>query len=58
MRNTGGAIRSVLQLRESTETSARERVLQASFWLPSQTRCGAEVIALDAIRARRESSRE
>jgi hypothetical protein len=52
------AIGSVLQMRESNETSARERVLAASFWLPSQTRGGADVIALEAARARREQTRK
>jgi hypothetical protein len=57
MRNTVTmrAIGSVLQMREPSDAGARERVLAASFWLPAQTRRGADVIALDAVRARREA---
>ena len=58
MRNTGSALGSILQQRDTQGVSAHERVLRATFWIPSQTRGCAEVIALEAVRARREQSRK
>ena len=57
MRKTGSAIASILRQKE--HDSAHERVLRATFWVssPSLSRGGAELIALDAVRAQRGQAR-
>jgi hypothetical protein len=56
MRKTGSAIDSIFQTKD--QDGAPERVLRATFWLPSHTRGKADVIALDAFRAQRERMRK
>jgi hypothetical protein len=54
-RKTGTALASILHTRDHDGTC--DRVLRASFWLPSSTRGCAEPTALEAFRARREQTR-